>query len=244
MISKHSSPTMLIDMRGIYGFFTEFQRHNEISLFNIILVIVVDLVLSSIEIHNECSIKDFELLYWANILDRKIEQIVLLRDVFVEFFFQFMLFLKIDIYLTIFPHWLELVSILTKFFRIFSKVYFDVRNITHLISCQNAKNSFLCYYLDVSSLKSNHINIIRACLVTWQSLTEQWNNRLDVTMYISGRLLIFTAIVDWFLENFWCAYFGRADVTQVGSLSVLTSTILSEKVFSILDHSVDIDWRF
>ena len=63
-------------------------------------------------------------------------------------------------------------------------------------------------------------------------------------MYISGRLLIFTTIVDWLLEDFGCADFGRADVTKVSSLSVLTSTILSEKILSILDHSVDIDWCF
>ena len=48
------------------------------------------------------------------------------------------------------------------------------------------------------------------------------------------------ALVDWLLQDLWCSNLGRSDVTQVGSLGILSAAVLLEKVLGVLDHSVHV----
>ena len=59
-------------------------------------------------------------------------------------------------------------------------------------------------------------------------------------MDLSCCLLIFSAIVDRFLQHLWCANLRRADISQICPLGVLASTILAEKSLGIFDDAINI----
>ena len=83
MVGEDCPSSILSDMRWIKRLLAQLQWHNKVSLLYVILEVIVDLILASVEIHDQGAIKDFELLDSANILYREIIQVVLLRFILI-----------------------------------------------------------------------------------------------------------------------------------------------------------------
>ena len=171
----------------------------------------------------------------------------MLRHVLIHYLLFGMLNVQVDVHdslaetvVNLLSHRMKLVRVLAESLRIFSEVDLDVGHVANLIGCENTKDTLFCNRLDIAAFEAHHVGIQGSCLVTSQSLAEKWNDCFDVTSYLSGGLHFLVALVYGLLKDFGDADFRRSDVTKVGSLCVLTASILVKQFFRMFDDLVDI----
>ena len=200
--------------------FCKLQRYDVVSLFDLLILRKVDAILTSVQVQNERPVEALKLRDCADIVHSAVNQVVFLRLILIDQLLFVALIFKIDLdesfvrvlsnYILL--HRLELVGVLTESIRVFCEVHFNVGNVANLVKCQDAENALFLNRCELTTLETQHVDIVLRGLIAAQFLPKQRNYSLDIAMHPSCRLLLLSTIVKGLLQDFWSANLRRAYV--------------------------------